>query len=48
MKTKKFTTLGENMQQMTLRKQIKFHDDRTLGGTITVKRDSKTQDFNRK
>ncbi len=33
--------VGENMCQMTLNKHEKFHGDRTIGGTITVKKASK-------
>ncbi len=33
--------LGENMFQMTVNKHAKFHGDRTIGGSITVKKASK-------
>ncbi len=36
----------ENMCQMTVNKQEKFHEDRTIGGAVTVKKPSKTQYFN--
>ncbi len=34
------------MCQMTVNKQEKFHEDRTIGGAVTVKKPSKTQYFN--
>ncbi len=41
MKIQNFTKLGENMFQMTLNKHEYFHGDRTIGGTIAVKKASK-------
>ncbi len=42
---KNVTKHGENMCQTTLNKHAKFHGDGTIGGSITVKRPSKTQHF---